>query len=534
MSSAVAIRLPGVEQTSAGGGAGGMTVTNPHPTRSNGMYCLDVRQQPRQARMAGSGEKADRRTVDPPPIIRLRVRRPHARRKSFHSLTDEDFVSPTLTHTHFCFASLIPENSEEELYELAGSKSKYVGGSVVSSLFHLRDQSCFVFPDLSVRTEGRWRFKMSMYEIVEDGVLFCDSVVTDVFQVYSSKKFPGMRQSTELSKSLAQQGLKLRIRRPEATSDHDGEDAQSQQPRRKKSKATPRQRTSLTNNSWSASPAAAAVPSPPSTTSGRRSSGPMDFSHSAPLIAPIGSTTSTSHQRPWTSWNASPSKNDPRYPSSFSRGLPSVSSLPTVPRSTSHDYRRLPQLDERNTAPNPNFDSRLSLPRMLDAPSAISTHIPFSRFPQQPMAPPLPRQSPPNLSRPTFPATSSHFASVPRPTTPPPILAPIRSDLSQPLERNPSLRWSDPFEAERNSRRKSNESSVRTTTSEENDGRGGTTEATSVPSSEAGGHQEGDTPPVNDKSSEELSSSRGGKGGLAMLLGDGATDIKQVGDINFF
>ena len=64
------------------------------------------------------------------------------------------------------FASLVPENSEEELYELAG-KNKLVAGNVVSSLFHLRDQSCFVFPDLSVRTEGRWRFKMSMYEIVE-------------------------------------------------------------------------------------------------------------------------------------------------------------------------------------------------------------------------------------------------------------------------------------------------------------------------------------------------------------------------------
>jgi len=64
------------------------------------------------------------------------------------------------------FASLVPENSEEELYELAG-KNKHVAGNVVSSLFHLRDQSCFVFPDLSVRTEGRWRFKMSMYEIVE-------------------------------------------------------------------------------------------------------------------------------------------------------------------------------------------------------------------------------------------------------------------------------------------------------------------------------------------------------------------------------
>lgn len=71
-----------------------------------------------------------------------------------------------MTHRHFMFASLVPENSEEELYEVAG-RNKLVAGNIVSSLFHLRGQTCFVFPDLSVRTEGRWRFKMSMYEIVE-------------------------------------------------------------------------------------------------------------------------------------------------------------------------------------------------------------------------------------------------------------------------------------------------------------------------------------------------------------------------------
>lgn len=123
--------------------------------------------QPRQARMAGSGEKADRRPIDPPPIIRLRIRKPHARDVPEEHLSDEDLVTPTLTHTLFMFASLIPENSEEELYDITGSKSKLVAGSVVSSLFHLKDESSFVFPDLSVRTEGRWRFKLSLFELGE-------------------------------------------------------------------------------------------------------------------------------------------------------------------------------------------------------------------------------------------------------------------------------------------------------------------------------------------------------------------------------
>lgn len=130
-------------------------------------YQLDVKQQPKQARMAGTGEKADRRPLDPPPIIQLRIRRPRPKGAPAVALTDDDFISPTLTHSLFCFASLIAEDNEDEMYLLDGSRTKHVTGSVVSSLFHLKDQSCFVFPDLSVRTEGRWRFKMSMYEIVE-------------------------------------------------------------------------------------------------------------------------------------------------------------------------------------------------------------------------------------------------------------------------------------------------------------------------------------------------------------------------------
>jgi hypothetical protein len=46
-------------------------------------------------------------------------------------------------------------------------------GSVVSSLYHLKDAEnqneeagFFVFPDLSVRTEGSYRLKLSLFEVV--------------------------------------------------------------------------------------------------------------------------------------------------------------------------------------------------------------------------------------------------------------------------------------------------------------------------------------------------------------------------------
>lgn len=39
------------------------------------------------------------------------------------------------------------------------------------------------------------------------------SVFSDVFQVYSAKKFPGVCESTQLSKCFATQGIKIPIRK---------------------------------------------------------------------------------------------------------------------------------------------------------------------------------------------------------------------------------------------------------------------------------------------------------------------------------
>lgn len=39
------------------------------------------------------------------------------------------------------------------------------------------------------------------------------SVFSDIFQVYSAKKFPGVCDSTELSKMFATQGIKIPIRK---------------------------------------------------------------------------------------------------------------------------------------------------------------------------------------------------------------------------------------------------------------------------------------------------------------------------------
>lgn len=59
------------------------------------------------------------------------------------------------------------------LTTMQDGKTRCTTGSVVSSLYHLKDSEngnedagFFVFPDLSVRTEGSYRLKLSLFEVV--------------------------------------------------------------------------------------------------------------------------------------------------------------------------------------------------------------------------------------------------------------------------------------------------------------------------------------------------------------------------------
>ncbi|KAF7441612.1 Velvet domain containing protein [Pyrenophora tritici-repentis] len=85
----------------------------------------------------------------------------------------------------------------------------------------------FVLQDLSVRTEGTFRLKLSLFDIGSGtntvvpesqgpthgkGPCLAHSF-SEQFTVYSAKKFPGVIESTPLSKCFAQQGIKIPIRK---------------------------------------------------------------------------------------------------------------------------------------------------------------------------------------------------------------------------------------------------------------------------------------------------------------------------------
>ncbi|KAI1388776.1 velvet factor-domain-containing protein [Hypoxylon trugodes] len=199
-------------------------------------YQLEVLQQPERARACGSGPKssADRRPVDPPPVVILRV----FEGEHFEGARDITF---DYNVDFFCYASLEHARpmAHGRVQTPAATSPPVLTGFPVSGCCYLDrpdPAGYFLFPDLSVRHEGRYRLVFSLYELIkeeqdqdrdappqdhEDGMSELragnanhrmDLRSTD-FIVYSAKKFPGLTESTSLSRTVAEQGCRVRIRR---------------------------------------------------------------------------------------------------------------------------------------------------------------------------------------------------------------------------------------------------------------------------------------------------------------------------------
>jgi hypothetical protein len=177
----------------------------------NDGWAVEVRQQPKAARASSS----DRRPIDPVIILQLRHRHRH------EILLDRE------TSTFFCFAQLYEVMEGHEGAQPSGQEEsikadRALTGTMLSSLFMLKDPSTantnrgafFVFPDLSVRSEGLYQLHFTVFGVdAEDKAFFVTSCRSSNFRVYSAKRFPGMSNSTELSRAFADQGLKIRIRK---------------------------------------------------------------------------------------------------------------------------------------------------------------------------------------------------------------------------------------------------------------------------------------------------------------------------------
>ncbi|ENH72432.1 hypothetical protein FOC1_g10013087 [Fusarium oxysporum f. sp. cubense race 1] len=191
-------------------------------------YQMTVLQQPERARACGSGSKAnsDRRPVDPPPVVELRI-------IEGPSVEEGKDITFDYNANFFLYASLEHARplARGRVNTPAAGNPPILTGVPASGMAYLdrpTEAGYFIFPDLSVRHEGLYILTFSLFETTKEerdydlepadgdlppGVDYRMEIKTEPFSVYSAKKFPGLMESTQLSKTVADQGCRVRIRR---------------------------------------------------------------------------------------------------------------------------------------------------------------------------------------------------------------------------------------------------------------------------------------------------------------------------------
>ncbi|KAI8974450.1 velvet factor-domain-containing protein [Pilobolus umbonatus] len=176
----------------------------PAKTCSSSQITLINRQQPIHSRVSTNNER-DRRPIDPPPIIQIKL----------NNATPQQINNFHQNAYYFMCANLAHSMDNNEIY----TPTHYaLSGQTVSSMYKLKDidnhdGAFFIFGDLSVKIEGTFRLKLSLFEITMTGAVCIDHLFTSPFQVYTTRKFPGMLDSTFLSRAFSDQGARIRLRK---------------------------------------------------------------------------------------------------------------------------------------------------------------------------------------------------------------------------------------------------------------------------------------------------------------------------------
>ncbi|ORY99223.1 velvet factor-domain-containing protein [Syncephalastrum racemosum] len=170
---------------------------------------LSIRQQPEKARMCSFKEKVDRRPVDPPPIIQVHF--------SHYDTPRQGIDHPYM----FVYATLVDGETNKDLH-MTENGTRTMAGTVVQSLHRLKDdygqEGAFaVFSDINIRVEGWFKLKFTLFDIIGAHVQRLCSVTSALFQVFSPKVFPGMSESTSLTRCFADQGVRIRVRKETRT-----------------------------------------------------------------------------------------------------------------------------------------------------------------------------------------------------------------------------------------------------------------------------------------------------------------------------
>ncbi|KAL2213699.1 hypothetical protein CC79DRAFT_1316475 [Sarocladium strictum] len=183
----------------------------------NMKFTLKIRQQPQQARSCGFADK-DRRAIDPPPIVELKI--------DGDGLSKEDLDVYMNYDRYVMCCTLLDERGVDAMnMEQDGLRSKRMMGENTVVPFVGADEhghvGCFFsFNDLSCRTPGDYRlsFSVSALPTMEEsraGVRYprMTDITSDVFKAYNAKLFPGMTESSALARALKEQGCNISVRK---------------------------------------------------------------------------------------------------------------------------------------------------------------------------------------------------------------------------------------------------------------------------------------------------------------------------------
>ena len=196
---------------------------------------LVILQQPRAARACGHGER-DRRVIDPPPVLQLKL-------QDYDSTSahDRDLLRSKYNMVHCTLLSVSdrdapieasedvsrihdPNDPNKDLRRLMGSLTidPFIGDDMYASRSipkGARVAPFYIFFDLSCRVIGLYRLRFTMLPVqvqaVQAGgrIEAVTTVDSDVFEVFSAKDFPGMSASSELIRELKRQGASVPVKK---------------------------------------------------------------------------------------------------------------------------------------------------------------------------------------------------------------------------------------------------------------------------------------------------------------------------------
>ncbi|KAI9596016.1 velvet factor-domain-containing protein [Syncephalis fuscata] len=185
-----------------------------------------VFQQPQRARAANSKDATERRAVDPPPVLKLQLSSTTPVAEDCTKYIALAVLMPASSWDHSSALELKNKqpNAMNGAHRDTTTHTSTAVGTWASAAYLLRSSEeseerhiFFIFPDLGVKRPGMFCIHFLLYERVGTMVKWLKSTVSNPFTVYSARLFPGVLESTMLSRIFVSQGVKIRLRNSQQT-----------------------------------------------------------------------------------------------------------------------------------------------------------------------------------------------------------------------------------------------------------------------------------------------------------------------------